>query len=393
MKYRLNLVMICILLFGVVGCAGDPLFGPIGVNMSNPLTIAVNSTTKRAYVNNSNSKFIYDGGSLHVVDLTTITAPTRLATIGINSFNGNMFLDSTANKLYVPNRLSDNDADDIDTLFSINTNEASSTFLSVSSVEADGDPFDILPGKNATELLVPSQEGFLDIFDISGATPNRISQLDLKQELSDGSTLSYVDATQAVVINSGAQAVITRAIGGLLVVNLNEIGGSGKPIDYYIPDLVSPRGIATQGGASTIVYVVDVIDEGTKDEQNVLYVLDLASLAPDTTNAAITIKDKDTDGLLTNTIGLGDNPQQVLFSSTLNQLFVSNTDSDTISVIRTNNLAGGVKATITVGDEPFGMAFYQQTVGTDSHLLVCNQEGNTVSIVDLATNSIVATYP
>jgi YVTN family beta-propeller protein len=72
-----------------------------------------------------------------------------------------------------------------------------------------------------------------------------------------------------------------------------------------------------------------------------------------------------------------------------NSIFVSNQDDDTVSVI--SRATNAVTNTITVGDQPFGMALYSPG-GVDTHLFVANIQSNTVSVIDLASMSVVGTY-
>ncbi len=384
---RYGYLAICV---GVLltACTSDAIFTPIGDNMANPLTVAVNSTANRAYIVNANDKILYTTGSMHVVDLSTITAPTRVNTVTLDGFGGQVLLDPTNNVVYVPNRISDNDDDTVDALHRINVDEASTSFLSLSSADVDADPFGIgfdVSVAPITQIAVPSRAGLLNIYDISSGTPTRTAQIDLNRTLSSSDTLSSVDAVEAVVI--GTQAFVTKADGGLLVVNLSEAtSSSANPVDYFVEDLESPRGIATDG---VLLYVVNVEIDDDGNETNAVYVLDPATLTADGANTTTTVKDKDTDSLLLRQATVGNDPQEVVLSGTT--AYVTNFEDDTVSVIDTTT--GTVTATITVGDEPFGMDIYQQVLGTDSHLLVCNHKANTVSIIALTTNGVVATYP
>lgn len=356
--------------------------------MANPLTVAVNSTTNRAYVLNANDTVLFTNGSVHVVNLATITSPVRVNSVELEGFGGQLFLDTTNNAVFVTNRLSENEDDKVDAVQRINVDEASGSFLSISALDANGNPFGIGFDRSVapvTQIVVPSREGVLDVYDVSSASPTRTAQVDLKRVLSSGDTLTTVGASEAVVV--GTQAFVTRADAGLLVVNLSEAtSSSANPVDYFIEDLDSPRGIVTDGA---LVYVVDVDTDDDGNVTNTLRVLNLAALTADGSNTTTTVKDKDSDSLLVRSVTVGTNPQEVVLDGTT--AYVTNFDDDTISVI--NTVAGIVTATITVGDEPFGMAFYQQVAGTNTHLLVCNHKANTVSIIALASNTVVATYP
>lgn len=377
----------------LAACATAPLFTSIGTNMSNPLTLAVDSTAMRAYILNSNDKYQYTDASLHVVDLTTIAAPTRVNSTTFTTYGGQMYLDSAAGALYFPDRASDDDTDTGDHLVRVDVNEASGAFLSLSTTDTNGNPFGAQFDSANSRLLVPTREGTLDVFDVSGATPVRTTQVNLiDQPLSDGSTVRSATLSELTLINNGTQAVVTNAAGGVFVLNVSEIGASGVlPVDYYISDVILPRGIARVGAAaSRVVYVVSKDVENDEIVHRVR-VLDLSTLDPSITNTTIGVLDKDDNALLTASVAVGENAQQVLVSPLRSQAYVSNYDADTITVIDTATHV--VAATIATGDEPYGLAFYQQVAGSDTHVLVTNHGANTVSVIDLATNTIVGSYP
>ncbi len=274
----------------------------------------------------------------------------------------------------------------------IDIDESGSNFLKVISHDADRDPFGAALDTVGGRLLVPSNLGLLDIFDVSGSTVTKSEALELKRAISNGAILSNISPTEVAIAGSRVGVIMNG--GGMLVLNLDEIGVSGvNPVDYYISDLPSPRGIASDGNN---FYVSDVETSGATVIPY-LRVLDLSTLPADPAThsgcaaATVCLVDKDDDSLLVASIEVGTNPREVAVSTTLGKAFVTNLDDDTVSVIDTTTHQ--VDTTITVGDEPFGMALYQQTAGTDSHLLVCNRQSNTVSIIDLATSSIVGTYP
>ena len=67
--------------------------------------------------------------------------------------------------------------------------------------------------------------------------------------------------------------------------------------------------------------------------------------------------------------------------------YISNTGSNTVSVIDTaTNL---VVATVPVGSQPFGVAVNPAS----TRVYVTNRESNTVSVIDTATNTVRATIP
>ena len=68
-------------------------------------------------------------------------------------------------------------------------------------------------------------------------------------------------------------------------------------------------------------------------------------------------------------------------------MYVTNVTDDTVSVINTAN--NSVIATISVGDGPNGIAFDS----ANNRMYVANQTDDTVSVIDTATNSVIDTIP
>ena len=69
------------------------------------------------------------------------------------------------------------------------------------------------------------------------------------------------------------------------------------------------------------------------------------------------------------------------------RVYVTNYDSNNVSVIDT--ATNTVVATVTVGSDPFGVS--ENPAGTKVY--VANQGSNNVSVIDTATNTVVATVP
>ena len=369
--------VIWVLGFGVFNsCTSSDVFPDLGDNVASPLTIAVDSVNNRAYLNNSNSRVVYDWeqASVQVLDIATPTAPALLQTIDVDPFSGELFLDAAGNRLLLTNRLSSGPEVTTDHLLSMDL-----TSFAVTSFDTAKDPFGIACCDGSNRMVVTSRDNQVQLFDLGN---NLAAQtVTLTQALSSGETLTSSRAT--FVALSGQQAFVSRENGGVLVLNLDDVGVSGaNPVDYLILDITAPRGLAVAVGK---LYVAS-----REVENNVivnrLFVLDVSSLTASSETTTL-VKDKDDDGLLSASLEVGTDPQQVLAGT--NSVFVSNQDADTVSVI---NIADNAKTDVAVGEEPFGMALYSPA-GVDTHLLVCNVQANTVSIIDLTTQSVVATYP
>ena len=88
--------------------------------------------------------------------------------------------------------------------------------------------------------------------------------------------------------------------------------------------------------------------------------------------------------------GPGGGTRGVAVNPTGTHVYVANTDrpsSNTVSVIDTATNA--VVATVPVGTDPFGVAVNP----AGSRVYVANTSSNTVSVIDTATNAVVATVP
>ncbi|CAN1532874.1 COG3391 Uncharacterized conserved protein [Spirosomataceae bacterium] len=87
---------------------------------------------------------------------------------------------------------------------------------------------------------------------------------------------------------------------------------------------------------------------------------------------------------LKNTISVGKEPAEVTFSSDGSVAFVANGGSNTVSAINPDTKA--IVATIPVGINPVGA-----WVGTDGRMYVDNEDGQSVSIIDVKTLKVVET--
>ncbi|MBI4212004.1 MAG: hypothetical protein HY540_05140 [Deltaproteobacteria bacterium] len=377
------------LMFGFTACATQDVFPDIGTNMASPTGLAVDSTARRLYVTNANSEVSYDWqqGSFQVLDITSPAAPTLVNTVQTRSYSGKISLDPTAKRAYVTNRFSSDFDVSEDRLFSMNIDESTTNFLSIDETVTTRDPFATACCVVQNRLLLSTAENALLSFDVTAAelTPKTIS---LRRELSNGVLPASSSMSDLVVI--GDQAFISRASGGIFVVNLNEIENSDvNPVDYFIADVRTPRGLATDG---TNLLVADEDIVGDTFAQRML-ILDISSLMPDTDNTQVTLKDKDDDGLLQAAINVGKNPQQIVVAA--GRAFVTNADDDMVSVIDLTSRT--VVKTITVGDKPFGMAIDAPN-NTPTTLYVGNLLGNNLSIIDISSSdpttfSVVARYP
>ncbi len=357
-------------------CTSSSIFPNIGPNLSSPLEMSVNSATNRAYLVNSNNQFSYGNASMQVLDITNPAAPTMVNYVEIANFSGHTYLDAAANYIYLTNRLSNNNFDNEDQILRINVDEASANFLAVEEFADGSNPFGLTYDVTTNNLYVAEYESALGYFQLGN--PASMSTVALANlSMSDGSTLSSSNFRDVAIV--GTQAFLSRPSQGLMVVNLTE-----GHADYYVSDFESPRAIASDGVS---LYFVNGGTSGNSEVYN-LYILNPAALPPRVGATTVEVTSKDTAGFVTAAVAVGANAQEVVVGT--NFIFVSNQDDDTVSVI--SRATNAVTNTITVGDQPFGMALYSPG-GVDTHLLVTNMQANTVSVIDLTSMSVVGTYP
>lgn len=373
-------ILLFILLALLSSCAGDEIFKDIGNNIASPLNLNIDSATKRLYLVNSNNTVLYNNGSLQVYDLTDPLIPALVGTATTDSFSGHSYYDSTTNLIYLTNRYSSNNSDLVDNIIRINVDEASADFLKTEYFADGSNPFGIARDTSNTNVYVAAYNSTIDYFPVADpASMTAISVADLA--LSDGTTLGGADMRDLTII--GRQAFITIPTGGIFVLDLDE-----NNIDYFVSDFLSPRAVTNNG---TFVYMTDV--EYLNDQYTpLLYVLDPAAFPALTGNTTATVMSKDYVGVVVTSVGVGADsnadPQEMVIAT--NYIFVTNPGNNSVSVI---GIPGYVRGTdITVGSQPFGMGLYSPA-GVDSYLYVGNIDDNTVSVIDMATLTVVATLP
>ncbi len=369
----------------MAGCAqsGD-IFPPIGTNVATPSAMAVDVAANRLYMVNSNSEVLYDWtqGTLQVLDITDPLVPVLLQTTPTLSYSGEIYYDVANTTAYIPNRYSVNSQATNDRLYTFDLDETSAAFATYTESTLGRDAYAISCCYPARRVWITTSLDAVQYVDLDTAlTPTNVSLL---TDLDTGGRVSNAYANHIVVRDN--QAFLSREFGGVMVLNLDKAGaGDAVPVDYYISDIGSPRGIAIDGNT---LYVVGEGSEGGSYKR-FLMVLDVSTLTPIAGNTTTVHVDKDDAGILTQIVEIGLQPQEVLL--TTDYAMVTNMQDDTVSVVNRTSLI--VDATITVGRQPFSLALYQDGAGVDRYVYIGNVESNTLSIIDLSTLTVVATYP
>lgn len=391
-RVLVTIVLLHYCAIALTGCSvGEDIFEDLGTNISGPTGFFVDSVNRRLYVTNSNSGVSYDWqqGSLQILSIADPQIPTPQGTVQTQSFSGEVYVDVVNSRAYVANRFSEGEGTTSDRLLRIDVSNPAEPSVE-QEVSAKLNPFavDCCAGDTNDILLSTSSQGILQYGTIGG-TSLTLGDVNLLQPLSDGGSIRRATITDVEMI--GNQAFLSRAEGGILVVNLSEITDTSKnPADYFIDDIRAPRGMAVYG-TKLLVADEDTVNGTFTSRVLVLNILDSSDattplLVPSAENTDTTVISKDDTLFGVSSITVGRNPQRIEVSG--DQAFVTNMDDDTISILNlTDNTAG---TPIAVGDQPFGIGIDVDGTGTTT-VYIGNLNDNTISI--LQGSGVVGTYP
>lgn len=390
MRHILRSLYIMVIAIVASGCAGSTIFPTLTTQIAGVTGIAIDAANNRLYLVNANERVAYQWqqGSFQVYNITDPLAPSLMQTTDTVSFGGKISLDTVNKRAYVTNRYSDSDAVTNDHLFVFNVDETSADFMAYTELTLGPNPFGIAccypadrmwiaeGGKDQSYVSQYVDRGNLGVGDV-----NMLAQLD------NGGEFTQSETTDLAIL--GNQAFFSRARGGIVIINMDEAGVAGaEPVDYWIEDVYSPRGIATDGQ-----YIYVATEENDSGEWlGYILVLDPSSLVPLTTNTEAVVVDKEDDNLLVAMIDLNErrDPQEVLVTADYVFVTASWNDDNYVHVIDRAALAWNRE--IATGESPFAMALYAPG-GVEQYVYVVNQVSNTIQVIDIATLSIVATYP
>ncbi len=85
------------------------------------------------------------------------------------------------------------------------------------------------------------------------------------------------------------------------------------------------------------------------------------------------------------TITVGDYPEEVAVDSATGRVYAINADGDTVSII--DGASNSVIATVPVGDLPHAVAVNSAT----GRVYVANLNGSSISVIDATSNLVIAT--
>ncbi|HSA58682.1 MAG TPA: hypothetical protein VLJ37_03255 [bacterium] len=372
-------------------CDSGVLFEEITpTDLAAPIAVAVDTAKRRAYVVNSNNTFEFTTTHFSILDLADPANPVLLDDarnpVPFPNFSGQIYLDSAAGIAYTPNRQSDNPDDITDALLAIHVDEASADFGTVDSFTAGENPFGIACCDALGRLYVVNSggdgDGTLDVYD--PADLSTFVRISLAVASDNFGTFNGEASTEVAFL--GDRAFVTSRFGNIYVINTNEVGDTSKnPIDAVVFNDHDGdyRGLATDG---TLLYVVDA-DENNNDGLPAVRVID-PSLIPAVDPDVPTILELDIGVVQSTLVSLPKDglPNEIAIFG--GRAYVSNQDDNTVSVIdlATNSLV----TNITVGDEPFGITPF--TIDGVSLVYVTNIRTNSISIIDPATNTVINTF-
>jgi len=364
-------------------CDNGVLFKEIAPNnLAAPLSVTVDPAKQRAYVINSNNTLEFTTTQFTILNLADPAAPVILDNPAnpapMPNFSSQSTYDAASGFVYTPNRASDSVTDTSDNLLRINVDEASSTFGQIDTFTGGENPFGISCCDALGRLYMINAggkgPGTIDVYD--PADLSSFVQLSLEVRLSSGEDFKGINSTEGVFL--GRQLFVTNRNGRIYIINTDEIGDAAKnPIDYILLKGNDLRGIATDG---TSLFVVD-----GKTNATALLVLNPAVVPPVSPDAG-TIAELQISQVQTTSIAVGKDPNEVLVSN--GRAYVTNRQDNTISVI--DIASSSLVTTIPVGDEPFGMAAF--TSGGTDYLYVTNLFSDSISIIDTATATVVGTF-
>lgn len=366
----------------LVSCsAGNSIFPdiPLSINagevqLSNPISIAVDTANSQIIIANSNVDFLYRQGSLMTVsvDASDPLSPALTATsaIATPNFAGAIAFDGTS--AFIPFRERNDPDQAIDQVIKYAVGAGT---LSETTGSGTGDnPFGItLAGTN---VLVVNDDR-LDIFnsDLALSVSVDLTAADTAGILNTDST--FVENIALDTLNN--RAFISNRNGKILVVDLDN-----NTLTHTIDGPVNSRGIAFDG---TFIYVVD-------GNPASLWILDPSRLSDPVSSP----EEVDDSELIVSLISVGKDPNGIAVDSANNRAYVTNTGDHSVSVIDlsldeeiTRVSLRAVDTGLADAKEPFGVAV--GTFGAVPLVFTANLGTNNVAVMNTNTLKVVKIFP
>jgi YVTN family beta-propeller protein len=238
------------------------------------------------------------------------------------------------------------------------------------NISAISDSSDTVVLNSAPDYLGPDGIAFLPSvqdLDVANGGSANVSTLDpdLGTVLSNTTVGNGPDGIVDAVFNGTTNPIVASYD----TANVSILGADGGPVDAVVRLGQSPQEVAYDPlPGQHELFVAEFLEQGT------------VSVVNDTADHF------DPDGLTSN-IPVGELPAGVVFDPTDQEAFVSNSGSDSVSVIWARSNA--VVATVPVGSGPWGLAWDNAS----DEVWVVNSESANVSVIDAATNTVVETVP
>jgi YVTN family beta-propeller protein len=261
-----------------------------------------------------------------------VSAQTVVATVTVGSFPFGVAVNSSTNRIYVTNAMSNN-VSVID----------GATNTVVATVPVGNSPYQVDVNPSTNRIYVANSVSN-NVSVIDGAT-NTVT-----------ATVPVGSQPLSVGVNTSTNRIYSANFGSD---NVSVIDGTSNIVVSAVAVGSHPRGIAVNPSTNRIY----VSNAGA----NTVSVIDGA------TNTVVA------------TVAVGNGQYYFDVNPLTNRVYTSNFDDDTVSVI--DGVTNTVVATVTVGDGPRDTAVNPTT----NRIYVANRNANTISVINGATNTVVNT--
>jgi len=378
-----------------LGCAESSIFQPIPLNanppvLAQPIFMAIDETTARGYLINSNNQVEWANASLMVLNLSNPVAPTVVKAVELQNFSGQAVYDPVAKLLYITNRFDENLGIAVNQIFVVNVDESSPNFLTMSQFTSEPNPFGITTdGTN----LYTANTATLNLFPKADLSHRSFVEFNIQ---TTSGTIPITENTREVAISPTGQFLfVSNQDDVLLILDKTQIpqpdptlevtSGGSEAVDYVVSNTISTFGIASD---ANYVYVVQA-------NPNMLQIL---------TDRTLPVVAGPPQQILLSSVAvaqvpLGEGPQEIALDTVNGRAYVPNAFDNTLSVIDTTLFAEVARIIIPntepdqfpEGPFPFGVSVGH--FGGVPFVYVLNQNTNNISIINGSTLTFVGNFP